>query len=211
MGDERLKDLQKLSTIDLMPRQHLSDFQNRLAGLKSCFALTEQELEASPVCPHCGFRPAAESRTEVKGLRDELGSVPSAQSSVLINAAAVLDQLDEQLDKMIAEWTSALISNLEDPTTKGNLSLLKPEPRKLVDGFIKKRTLLDDLDQDFIHALQEVLSGLTKVSVKIADLRDALLAGGSPATPAEMRKRFEEYLDGLTKGKEPGKVRIVLE
>ncbi|MBP7089501.1 MAG: hypothetical protein KBA98_01535 [Syntrophorhabdaceae bacterium] len=211
MGDERLKDLQKLSTIDLMPRQHLSDFQNRLAGLKSCFALTEQELEASPVCPHCGFRPAAESRTEQRGLRDESDSVLSTQSSVLINAAAVLQQLDEQLDKMLAEWTAALISNLEDPTTKGNLSLLKPEPRKLVDGFIKKRALPDDLDQDFIHALQEVLSGLTKVSVKIADLRDALLSGGSPATPAEMRKRFEEYLDGLTKGKEPGKVRIVLE
>jgi hypothetical protein len=59
--------------------------------------------------------------------------------------------------------------------------------------------------------LQEVLSGLTKVSVKIADLREALLSGGSPVTPVEMRKRFEEYLDGLTKGKEPGKVRIVLE
>jgi hypothetical protein len=123
----------------------------------------------------------------------------------------VLQQLDDQLDKMTLEWTAALISNLEDPTTKGNLSLLKPEPRKLVDGFIKKRALPDDLDQDFIHALQEVLSGLTKVSVKIADLRDALLSGGSPATPTEMRKRFEEYLDGLTKGKEPGKVRIVLE
>lgn len=27
----------------------------------------------------------------------------------------------------------------------------------------------------------------------------------------EMKKRFEEYLDELTKGKEPGKVRIVLE
>jgi hypothetical protein len=38
-----------------------------------------------------------------------------------------------------------------------------------------------------------------------------LLAGGSPATPAEMKKRFEEYVDQLTKGKEPGKVRIVLE
>ncbi|MEW6381455.1 MAG: DUF6079 family protein [bacterium] len=211
MGDERLRDLQKLSTIDLMPRQHLSDFQNRLAGLKSCFALTEQELEASPVCPHCGFRPAAEARTEQRGLRNGSDSVLSTQSSVLINAAAVLQQLDEQLDKMLAEWTAALISNLEDPTTKGNLSLLKPEARKLVDGFIKKRTLPDDLDQDFIHALQEVLSGLTKVSVKIADLRDALLSGGSPATPAEMRKRFEEYLDGLTKGKEPAKVRIVLE
>ena len=191
MGDERLKDLQKLSTIDLMPRQHLSDFQNRLAGLKSCFALTEQELEASPVCPHCNFKPGAEP--------------PAAP------AATMLDALDGELDKLVENWTQTLLANLEDPTTKGNLSLLKPEPRKLVDGFIKKRTLPDDLDQDFIHALQEVLSGLTKVSVKIADLRDALLAGGSPATPAEMRKRFEEYLDGLTKGKEPGKVRIVLE
>jgi len=38
-----------------------------------------------------------------------------------------------------------------------------------------------------------------------------LLSGGSPATPAEMKKRFEEYLDELIKGKEPGKVRIVLE
>jgi len=42
------------------------------------------------------------------------------------------------------------------------------------------------------------------------DLSAALLAGGSPATPAEMRKRFEEYLSGLTTGKEPGK-KIVLE
>ena len=211
IGDERLKILQKLSTIDLMPRQHLSDFQNRLAGLKSCFALTEQELEASPVCPHCRFRPAAESRTEQRGLRGEPDSVLSTQSSVLINAAAVLQQLDDQLDKMLAEWTETLLANLEDPTTKGNLSLLKPEPRKLVLGFVKKRTLPDDLDQDFIHALQEVLCGLTKVSVKIADLREALLAGGSPATPAEMRKRFEEYLAELTRGKEPDKVRIVLE
>jgi hypothetical protein len=191
MGDERLKDLQKLSTIDLMPRQHLSDFQNRLAGLKSCFALTEQELEASPVCPHCNFKPGA-----------ELSTAP---------AATMLDALDGELDKLAENWTQTLLANLEDPTTKGNLSLLKPEPRKLVYGFIKKRTLPDDLDQDFIHALQEVLSGLTKVSVKIADLRDALLSGGSPATPAEMRKRFEEYLDQLTKGKEPCRVRIVLE
>jgi hypothetical protein len=191
MGDERLKMLEKLSTIDLMPRQHLIDFKNRLAGLKSCFALTEQELEASPVCPHCNFKPGAEP--------------PTAP------AATMLDALDGELDKLVENWTQTLLANLEDPTTKGNLSLLKPEPRKLVDGFIKKRTLPDELDQDFIRALQEVLSGLTKVSVKIADLRDALLLGGSPATPAEMRKRFEEYLDGLTKGKEPGKVRIVLE
>ena len=72
-------------------------------------------------------------------------------------------------------------------------------------------TQTGELGQDFIHALQEVLSGLEKVSVKTADMRAALLVGGSPATPAEMKKRFEEYLNELTTGKEPGKVRIVLE
>jgi len=191
MGDERLKMLEKLSAIDLMPRQHLIDFKNRLAGLKSCFALTEQELEALPVCPHCGFKPGAES--------------PAAP------AATMLDALDDELDKLVENWTQTLLANLEDPTTKENLSLLKPEPRKLVDVFLKEQKLPDELDQDFIHALQEVLSGLVKVAVTPEDLRAALLAGGSPATPTEMKKRFEEYLDELTKGHEPNKVRIVLE
>ncbi len=191
MGDERLKTLSRLSTIDLMPRQHLTDFQNRLAGLKSCFALTEQDLDASPVCPHCGFRPGTEA--------------PAAP------AATVLEHLDTELDKLLEDWTQTLLANLEDPTTRGNLDLLKPEPRKLVDAFLKERKLPDELGQDFIHALQEVLSGLVKVAVKTEDLRAALLKGGSPATPAEMKKRLEEYLDELTKGNEPGKVRIVLE
>ena len=212
MGDERLKTLSRLSTIDLMPRQHLTDFQNRLAGLKSCFALTEQDLIAAPVCPHCDFRPSAEWVTShgsrVAGQED---SGPGTRDSGPINVAVVLDQLDDELDKMIEDWTATLITNLEDPTTRGNLDLLKPEPRKLVDAFLKERKLPDELGQDFIHALQEVLSGLVKVAVKTEDLRAALLKGGSPATPAEIKKRFEEYLDELTKGNEPGKVRIILE
>ncbi|RJX22765.1 MAG: ATP-binding protein [Desulforudis sp.] len=190
-GDKRLKVLQQLITIDLMPLQHLSDFQNRLASLKSCFALTEHELDASPECPHCIFRPAIETAT--------------------VPAAVMLDGLDDELDKLVENWTQTLLNNLEDPTTKGNLSLLKPKQRKLVDGFIKEQVLPDDLGQDFINALKEVLSGLIKVSIKAGDLRSVLIEGGAPATPEEMKKRFEKYLDGLTKGKEPGKVRIVIE
>ena len=191
MSDERLKVLQKLSTIELMPRQHLTDVQNRLAGLKSCFALTEQDLAASPVCSHCSYKPGAEPPTPPAG--------------------TVLDGLDDELDNLVANWTQTLLTNLKDPTTKGNLDLLRPEPKKLVNGFMKKRALPDELDQDFIHALSEVLSGLQKVPVKTAELRAALLSGGSPATPTEMKKRFGDYLDELTRGKEPGKVRIVLE
>ena len=144
-----------------------------------------------PVCPNCNFKP---------------GSEPFAAL-----AGTVLDGLDEELDKMVENWTQTLLANLEDPTTRSNLNLLKSEAKKLVNGFIKKRVLPDKLDQDFIHALGEALSGLQKVPVKIADLRAALLTGGSPVTPSEMKQRFEDYLDQLTRGKEPGKVRIVLE
>jgi hypothetical protein len=191
MVDERLKILQKLSTIDLMPVQQLADFQNRLAGLRSCFSLTEKELQASPVCLHCGFRPGAEG--------------------VTVSVAARLSLLDSEMDKLVDEWTQTLLTDLDYPTTKTSLQLLPAGRRKLIDDFMKKRALPDSLDQDFILALKEVLRGLIKVSVKTADMRSALLSGGSPVTLHELKKRFEEYLDQLTKGKELEKIRIILE
>jgi len=188
---ERLKVLQKLTTIELMPRQHLTAFQNRLEGLKSCFALTEQELDASPICPHCNYKPVAEY-------------FPAP-------ASTVFQQLDGELDKLLESWTQTLLTNLEDPTTCSDLDLLKPEQRKLMDGFIQRRALPENLSQDFIQTLKDVLSGLIKVSVKTTSLRAALLSGGSPVTPAEMKKRFDEYLDQLTKGYDSHKVRIILD
>ena len=143
------------------------------------------------MCPHCEFRPAVEA--------------PAGP------AGKVLAQLDDELDGLLSAWTQTLLANLDDPTTRENLSLLKPEPKRQVDSFMKKGELPDSLEEDFIQALREVLSGLVKVVVKADGLRAALLAGGSPASPSEMKKRFERYLDDLMKGKEPSKVRVVLE
>ena len=190
-NDERLKVLQDLSSIELMPRQHLTDIQKSLTELKSCFVLTEQDLRTAPVCPNCGFRPSAEPANTPAGTE--------------------LAILDGELDKLVADWTQTLLVNLEAPTTRKHLDLLQPEPKNLVNGFIKKKELPERIDQDFIQALSEVLSGLEKVSVKIDDLRTALLSGGSPVTPTEMKKRFENYLHTLTRGKDSDKVRIVLE
>ena len=190
LNDVRLQTLLKLAGIDLMPRQQLTDFQNRLAGLKSCFALTEQNLEASSLCPHCGFRPSVESGTT--------GSI-------------MLEQMDTQLDAMLTSWTSTILSNLEDPITQANMDLLKKSDREALDAFIKKRELPVPLENNFVQALKEVLSGLVKVTVTVLELQNALRINEGPATPAEMKKRFDEYLDQLTKGKDPAKVRIVLE
>ena len=191
MKDGRLDRLSKLSAIELMPRQQLIDVRERLATLKPCYAVGKPELEADPVCPHCQLRPANEP--------------PAAPAS------AQLAQLDQELDTLSSDWTRALLANLEDPTTKGNLALLKPAQGKVIEAFLKSRTLPDDLSNAFIQAVQEVLSGLQKVVVTGADLRTALLAGGSPVTPVELRKRFDDYLAGLAKGKDPARVRIVIE
>lgn len=191
LNDPRLQTLLKLAGIDLMPRRQLTDYQNRLAGLKSCFGLTEQNLASTPICPHCGFRPSVET-----------GAAAGSQ---------MIDQMDAQLDAMVAAWTSTILSNLEDPIAQANMDLLKIDDREPLEAFIKSRELPVPLDGNFVHSLKEVLSGLVKVTVKAQELQNALQVTDGPATPAEMKKRFEDYIDQLTRGKDPAKVRIVLE
>jgi hypothetical protein len=108
-------------------------------------------------------------------------------------------------------WTKTLLSNLEDPTTQQNLALLKQSPRRIVDAFLAARTLPEEVNHEFVAALQEALSGLSKVVITSEGLRSALVAGGSPATVPELKKRFEDYLIEISKGKDPTKIRVVLE
>lgn len=191
LSDERLARLLALSVIDLMPVRQLKELQERFGGLESCSRLIREELDVSPVCPHCGFRPALETDTGPVG--------------------EVLSRLDYRLDGLLADWTRTLLANLDDRTTLENLALLQPERRNRVDAFAKDGVLPDLIEPEFIEALREVLSGLVKVVVTTDDLKAALLAGGSPASPAEMKARFASHLDSLAKGQDPGKVRVVLE
>lgn len=191
LNDQRLQALIKLAGIDVMPKQQLTDYQNRLAGLKSCSDLTDENLGASPVCPHCHFRPSVET-----------GITAGSQ---------LLDQMDAQLEAMVNAWTSAILSNLEDPITQTNMELLRIDDRKELEAFIKSGELPVPLGSDLVHALKEALSGLVKVSVKARELQQALQATDGPATPSEIKKRFDAYIDQLIKGKDPAKVRIIME
>ena len=191
LSDERLKKVGALATIDLMPRRQLSDFQDRLAEVKSCFGLTEQDLAAAPECPHCGFRPATES-------------TPARAGDVLSN-------LDDELDTILCSWTQTLLDNLDDPIIREQMTLLDAGQRRLVSAFIESRTLSEDLDHGFVHGVRTLLSGLAKVVIAAEDLREALLSGGSPSTMDEITSRFEGYLSDRTEGEDREKVRIVLE
>ncbi len=104
--DARLGQLRKLAGVEMMPTQQLTDFENRLLALRSCWSLTKQDLDARPLCPHCGYRPVEEPATTVGA------------------AAKVIDDVDDQLDRLLEEWTRTLLGNLEDPTVTGNVELL---------------------------------------------------------------------------------------
>ena len=86
--------------------------------------LTEQELDTTPICPHYSYLPSSE-------WHDGVGAGPQSGPSPSAPASTVLDMLDNELDTLIADWTQTLLHNLEDPTTHGNLQLLKPASRML--------------------------------------------------------------------------------
>ena len=92
--DGRLKQLQKLAGVDMMPSQQLHKFQNDLFGLKTCFALGESDLDASPLCPHCQFRPVEE---------------PAGAASVGDRLRGI-DEGPNGLDELVRGWTATLLS-----------------------------------------------------------------------------------------------------
>jgi hypothetical protein len=123
----------------------------------------------------------------------------------------MIDQMDAQLDSMILAWTSTILNNLKDPITRTNVELLRVDDREPLMTFIESHELPVPLDGNVVHALKDALSGLIKVTVKARELQTALQVEDGPATPTEMKKRFEDYIDQLTRGKDSAKVRIVLE
>ncbi|AJP47972.1 ATPase [Rugosibacter aromaticivorans] len=190
--DSRLVAMRALAGISLMPTSQLTVFEEKLDNLKSCYHLSDSELVASPCCPHCSYKPANES-------------LPFGV------AANALTQLDDDLDRLLAGWQQTLLDNLDDPIIQANLDLLKAAARALIQSFVASKTLPDPVTPDFVSAVQEALSGLEKIAVTSDDIKKALLHGGSPATPDDLRKRFEAFLNERCKGKDATKLRFVVE
>jgi len=190
-NDDRLEKLKKLATISTMHASQLVDFQNCLANLTPCYSFLKKDLSATPLCPLCSFKPS--------------------QESISVSVGNRLSKLEDDLDKLYDEWTQTLLNNLEDPITQERIDLLTPAMKKHIQELLKARVLPDKLSDEFVQAIREALSDLKKVTIKVPDLKDALLAGGSPFNPGEMKNRLDLYLSQLTAGKDPSKVRIVLE
>ncbi len=190
MQDDRWKMLTRLKDIDVMPIQQLQDYQQRLQRLQECTQLTEQDLQTTPTCSYCQFRPANEDIQAPVSLR--------------------LEQMDAELDQMVANWTKSLLDNLKSTVAQESIRLLSEDQQQALRAFLDSGEL-PDLTPDLIHTLQESLSGLEKVVIQMEEVRSALLEGGSPVTPEELKNRFKEFVNDKICGLDSTKVRIVLE
>jgi succinate dehydrogenase flavin-adding protein (antitoxin of CptAB toxin-antitoxin module) len=190
-NDFRLKCLIKLAEIDIMPKQQVTELLEKLSGLKSCFSLTENNLQNNPICPHCYFKPIVENTVS--------------------SASNLLQQIDLQIDKLLDNWTAMLLANLNDPHTQESIELLNETDKSKLHLIISKKQLPEILDNQFVSLLKQVLSGLTRVTISLADIQRAISHAGGSLSPQELRNVFEEYVNDLEKGKDSSKIRIVLE
>lgn len=190
LKDPRLESLNKLAGVSLLPHSALSELQSRLANAQPCFTLVKDDLDSSATCPHCNFRPQEEN--------------PGA------SGAAVLDQIDQQLDGLLDNWTKTLLDNLDDPTARKSINLLPKAQKDSVDAFLKNKILPEKINNDLVQGMQTALSGLIAITVKPADLLDALGDGGAPCTVEQIQTRFEEFIQKITRGREQSKVRLII-
>lgn len=192
LTDPRLACLDKLAKgVSLLPHSTFTDLQTRLNKVLACFKLVKEDLEASPICPHCNFRPQEEN----------FGA----------SGVAVIDQIDKQLDGLLDNWTKTLLDNLDDPTAKKSIKLLPKAQKEAVEAFLKSKALPEKIGNDLVQGMQQALSGLIAIAIRPNDLLDALGDGGAPCTVEQIEARFVRFVQQITRGKEPSKVRLVIE
>lgn len=191
MADPRHKQLTALSAIDFLPVAELKEWETSLANLRPCYAIGVSDLKERSLCPNCGYRPVEEPAKEP--------------------AQLVLDQQEERLDQLYSAWTNALLTNLQEEATQANIALMTPDQQKLMKDFLDARALPDKVGYDFVQTVKEALTGLERVAVPPEDILMALTEGGMPCTVQELLARFRSFVDAQTEGKDPNKVRIVIE
>ena len=190
LNDYRLKQLRRLATVNSINSVQLTEFDNQVGKLRTGTVLTEKDLENDPKSPD-GFWPGMEDTS--------------------VSSEVRLTNLKADLEKIHKSWTKNLLKDLDDPVIQGNFDLLKAPQKKLLKEFTAAKELPDEISQEFLTAIQQALTGLAKLTVRLDDLKAALFPDGSPATHAEFKERFNAYLDKILKGRDAAKVRLVIE
>ena len=96
----------------MLPTSQLMDLTGQLVALKTCYELTEPEMQKQADCPHCHLNLAENDSKPVHGR---------------------LGQIEDKADEVLNGWTNTLKSALEDPMLEEQKALLGKNARTAID------------------------------------------------------------------------------
>lgn len=184
---QALSNLRKLKGIEILSGAKLSELEQNMAELKVCYSLIPQDLKNSPICPHCRF-----------SLEDKAKSV-----------AGQMEQIEDRIDQMVAEWTKMLLDTLSDPIILDQKKFLKAQEAKTIDDFVSNGTLPKKVDDFFVNSINSLLKGFEPVVIGMEDLMHQL-EELSPMDEGSFKAKINDIIAGYTKGKDISKLRIVV-
>lgn len=196
-GDERkrqilegatFKNLNTLTTVNLLPDGAFGSLRSRLAQIQTCKMFDESKLLEKPTCPDCGYRP-------------QVSKGPTAKQEV--------DNIGDTLSRLLKEWEQTLLDNLRADEMKEQIELLGPKEKGEVQGFLDAGKLPDEVDSTLAKGLNQVFNKFDVRRIAVEEVWKALFPEQAPATPTELRERFEKFVEGQV-GKAPSeKIRFI--
>src|SRR5262249_34465590 len=126
------KDLAALASLELLPSGTFGVLQQHLAAIGTCLEFTSESLAETVRCPHCGYMPRASAG-------------PTAKAQV--------EDLDEELRKLRANWVAALHDSIKPPEIAQGIALVKNGRAELED-FAASGELPSPVSQELVSALR---------------------------------------------------------
>ena len=182
-----LANLRKLRSIEILSAAKLVAIEQDMANLKVCYELTPTELKSSHICPHCHY---------------SLGDKAA-------NVAGQLDNIEIRIDELVEEWQQTLLDTISDPIVASQKEYLNAEQQKVIDEFITTASLPKRVDDFFIKAIKALLKGFEPVVIDAKDLMDKLMKL-PPMDETAFKQKLNELVAEYTKGKDEGKLRIIV-
>ena len=184
---KELANLRKLRGIEILSTAKLADIENDLSGLKVCYDLTPIELKTNHICPHCRYN----------------------YGDKVKNVYGQLDNIEMRIDQLLDEWTGMLLDTISDPIVLSQKEYLGREQRDVIDEFISSKTLPAKIDDFFVKSINALLKGFEPVVIDSDELM-AKLEQLPPMDENSFKAKIAELIGTYTKGKDAGKLRIVV-
>ncbi len=182
-----LAKLKKLRNIEIVSSAKLSAIEQDLSGLKVCYELTPEELKSVHYCPHCHYQLGEQAK----------------------NVYGQLDNIENRIDDLVREWTKTLLNTISDPIVASQKEYLTADQKKAIDEFESSGELPKRVDDFFVKAITALLQGFEPVVINTDDLLQKL-EELPPLDESTFAAKVREILGAYTKGKNTGKLRIVV-